>query len=84
MGNRNLQVLIAEHLNKREAKRESNSKLNEKIMSFKKMNMGSRVCFEGEVVRKDVPVARKEEEQIIRGNNKKISIFVMEEDYSSS
>jgi hypothetical protein len=46
------------------------------------MTMGSRICFEGEVTRKDSPL--KNEMRGVRGNNKKISIFVMEEDYSES
>lgn len=44
--------------------------------------MGSRICFEGEVTRKDSPL--KNEFRGVRGNNKKISIFVMEEDFSES
>lgn len=58
----------------------SSADLNEKILSFKKMNVGSKICFEGEVTRKDSPI--RDNGRAVRGNNKKISIFVMEEDYS--
>jgi hypothetical protein len=54
---------------------------NEGILSFKKMNIGSRICFEGEVTRKESP-CRQNEGRAVRAQNKKISIFVMEEDFS--
>ena len=57
-----------------------------RILSFKKMNMGSRICFEGEVTRNNSPQKEKQGEEkensMGRGKYKKISIFVMEEDYS--
>ena len=42
------------------------------------MNIGSRVCFDGEVTINEVKKENKQENKAIRGNHKKISIFVME------
>ena len=53
----------------------------ERILSFKKMNMGSRICFEGEVTRKNSSFREKEgkenNNENTRAKYKKISIFVM-------
>ena len=49
------------------------------------MNMGSKICFEGEVTRKENGKKDREDlENSIRAKAKKISIFVMEEDFSES
>lgn len=56
------------------------SQQNLNVMSFKKMTTGSRICFEGEVSRKKSPPIQ--ESKAVRCNNKKISIFVCEEDFS--
>lgn len=48
------------------------------------MNMGSRVCFDGEVTKKEEAESQKEQERVARGANKKISIFIMEEGNSES
>lgn len=68
-----------EVLNKNKSLKKTHSeKHNEKILSFKKMKMGSRVCFDAEVTREEEKQDTKYEGKAVRGNSKKISIFIME------
>jgi hypothetical protein len=49
-------------------------------MSFKKMNFGSKICFDAETMGKD-EAEWDQGKGRTRGNSKKISIFIMEEEY---
>lgn len=49
-------------------------------MSFKKMNFGSKICFDAEPISKEEAEWGQEKGRM-RGNSKKISIFIMEEEY---
>jgi hypothetical protein len=66
-----LQAEVRTHMGRGKSVRVLSEGKQERLLSFKKVGVGSRVCFE-ECGR-----------QGGRGNNKKISIFIMEEDFSS-
>jgi uncharacterized membrane-anchored protein YjiN (DUF445 family) len=59
-------------------------KKHEKMLSFKKMTFGSKICFDAEVVPKNHQGNKECEYRATRCNNKKISILINEEDFSSS
>ncbi len=66
------------------SERLSSEKKNEKMLSFKKMTFGSRICFDAEAVPKAEGAHEYCNARATRGNNKKISILINEEDFSSS
>lgn len=83
---RKLWTEVHERMNKygKSLQRLASEKKNEKMLSFKKMTFGSRICFDAEAVPKPEGSYEYCEVRATRGNNKKISIFINEEDFSSS
>jgi len=54
LNKKTLYFKLFEVLNKNKSLKKTHSeKHNEKVLSFKKMKMGSRVCFDGEVTREE-------------------------------
>jgi hypothetical protein len=85
--NRKLWVEVQERMSKyaKSTERLSSEKKNEKMLSFKKMTFGSRICFDAEAVPKaEGNHDHYYEARATRGNNKKISILINEDDFSSS
>lgn len=75
---RKLWTEVHERMNKygKSSERLSSEKKNEKMLSFKKMTFGSRICFDAEAVPKHEGTHEYCEVRATRGNNKKISILI--------